>query len=159
MLEVRIRICLAVSSKIGCFIGFWLLSHWQCTGSLADQNGLWLAKCWSWSENGQWLSAISSTNVILVYKRLLLCTYSEEIHTSYFKAFTVFSLISDLTGRNLTMFDKIPHHAWSFTWNVPNIGIIFHDANGVWILSCLHWRILPISDFQIALYKIISACA
>ena len=47
--------------KIGYFVGYSLLSHWKCTGNLADQNGFWSTKCWSWSENGQWLTVISST--------------------------------------------------------------------------------------------------
>ena len=50
--------------KIGYLVGYWLLSHWKCTGNLADQNGFCLTKCWNWSENGRWPTVISSTDVL-----------------------------------------------------------------------------------------------
>ena len=49
------------------FTGYWLLSHWKCTGNMADQNGFWSAKCWNWSENGQWPTVIS--NIVLMVRR------------------------------------------------------------------------------------------
>ena len=63
------------------------------------------------------------------YKNLLLSAYSEMIYTRNFKAFTMFSSISDLTGHNSIMFDEIPHHMWYYTWNVLNNNVIFHDVN------------------------------
>ena len=73
--------------KIGHFIGYWLLSHWKCTGNLAKQNGLWLAKCWNWLENGQWLAGISST--------IYVCTimYNSGAHTILIKQSVVYKIL------------------------------------------------------------------
>ena len=32
--------------------------------NMADQNKFWLAKCSNWSENGQWPTVISSTDIV-----------------------------------------------------------------------------------------------
>ena len=47
--------------KIGYFLGYWLLSHWKCTGNLANQNEFFSSKCWNCSETSQWLAVISGT--------------------------------------------------------------------------------------------------
>ena len=47
--------------KTGYFFGYWLLSHWKCTGNMGNQNPLWSTKYWKWSENVQWPTVISST--------------------------------------------------------------------------------------------------
>ena len=51
---------------------------------------------------------------MLVYKHLLLSRYSETIYiyTMDFKAFTMFSLISDLTGHKSIMFGEILHRMY-----------------------------------------------
>ena len=54
--------------KIGCFIGYYLLSNWKCTGNMTDQNRFWSAKCWNWSENGQWLTVISPVDTYVIRK-------------------------------------------------------------------------------------------
>jgi len=58
--------------KIGHFVDYWLPSNWKCTVRLADQNGFWLAKCWNWSENGQWPTVISNTAVHCSTSMLLM---------------------------------------------------------------------------------------
>ena len=42
------------------------MSCWKCTVNLADQNEVWLAKCWNWLENGQRSTVISSTVCVCV---------------------------------------------------------------------------------------------
>ena len=64
--------------KIRYFMGYWLLSHSKCMGNLADQNGFWSAKCWNWSENGQWPTVISSTACTCTH--IHTCTHT-HIHT------------------------------------------------------------------------------
>ena len=63
--------------KIGYFTGYWLLSHWKCTGNMADQNGFWSAKCWNLSENGQWPSVISSTALINILFAVYCCMFCD----------------------------------------------------------------------------------
>jgi len=82
VVEIRVRNWLAIFLKIEHFVGYWSSSHWKCTVKLADQNGFWLSKCWNWSENGQWPTVISSTDVyvcvhvyICVCSTLCLCVY------------------------------------------------------------------------------------
>ena len=60
LVEIKIR-NLSVIFYEHRFYRFWLLSHQKCTGTLANQNEFWLAKRSNWSENGQWLTVISST--------------------------------------------------------------------------------------------------
>jgi len=74
VIEIRVRNWSAIFLKIGRFVGYWLPSHWKCTVKLADQNRCWLAKCWNWLENGQWPTAISSTeyNTYILYHNVLL---------------------------------------------------------------------------------------
>ena len=67
--------------KIGHFVGYWWPSHWKCTVNLADQNGFWLAKCWNWSENGQWPAVTFST--VLPPKFCILCMeYAAQHNTT-----------------------------------------------------------------------------
>ena len=61
--------------KIGYLIDYWLLSHWKCTGNLADQNGFWSTKWWNWSENGQWPTVISSTVFDTIMTIMILKNY------------------------------------------------------------------------------------
>jgi len=45
------------------FVGYWLPFYWKCTVKLGNQNEFWSAKCWNWSENGQWPIVISNTGL------------------------------------------------------------------------------------------------
>ena len=64
VLEIRIRDWSAVFFlKIGYFLGYWLLSHWKCTGNLANQNEFFSSKCWNCLENSQWLTVVSITGM------------------------------------------------------------------------------------------------
>ena len=57
--------------KIGYFIGYWLLSHWECIGNLANHNKFWSAKCY----NGRllFLALGSPTGLPSSYSREALC--------------------------------------------------------------------------------------
>ena len=78
VIEIRIRNWSAISLKIGYFIGYWLLSHWECKEKLTNQIGFWLAKCWNWSEIGRKMA-----NGRLLFLALLKCSTHYSIIASY----------------------------------------------------------------------------
>ena len=116
MLEIRIRNWSAVFLKIGYFIGYWLVSHWKCTGNSADQNGFWSAKCWNWPENGQWLTVISSTAWIGSYWKphnlMHACTYT----TTYMQAGYL-----DKIFRNTYKYEFTAWNNQKLPYNVENL--------------------------------------
>ena len=72
------------------------------------------------------------------------------IFTSHFKAFTMFSLISDLTGHNSIMFNEISHYTWFLhgmcpTMMSPFMTLTVYKSSRL-PLFCLHGRILPVSS-------------
>ena len=92
--------------KTGYFIGYWLLSHWICTGSMADQNGFWLAKCWNCSEKGKWSTVIPSTDI--EYKQVG-CTVTVQLDSLVQKFLTILEkvMVSENNSYIQTMFPWI----------------------------------------------------
>ena len=62
VLEIRIRNWSAIFWRYGVLIGYWLLSHWKCTGNMAGwPKWILVGQMLKLVRNGQWLTVISST--------------------------------------------------------------------------------------------------